>query len=129
MQSVTIDLDPDEIHVDDTTAIHHTKAYIVLQMPADGKCRGIICAKVDTKYGGDIMPLCVFQHLHYNQVGANSTPSGLCQQSTRLTSYNSAGMTQYGIFYMRSSMATVNQELRQMQTGVACQLPWSVADT
>ena len=96
LHNIIIGPDPDEIHIDDSTVIHHTEAYMILQIAEDDQCTGSTCVKVETGAGGNIMPLCVYQHLYPTKFILDGTPSGLHQLSTRLTAFNGRNITEYG---------------------------------
>ena len=56
---------PKEIMVRDAHAPQFNEAYTTIQLPARASRKGTasLCIKVDTGAGGNVLPLCVFQHL------------------------------------------------------------------
>ena len=70
LQTIATDPDPDldEMHVDDAGVTCHTGAHTILHMLADGQHMGSIHVKVDTRDGGNIMPLDVCWYLCPTQI-------------------------------------------------------------
>ena len=89
---------PKEIMVGDVCAPQCNKAYTTVQLPASASRRGTasLCVKVDTRTGGNVLPLCVFLCLYPNQISPAGLPTGLDYVSTRLTAYNRSHIPLYG---------------------------------
>ena len=85
---------PKEIMVGDVHAPWCNEAYTTVQLLASASRKGTssLCVKVDTRAGGNVLPLHVFQHLYPNQI----SPSALDHVSTRLTAYNRSHIPLYG---------------------------------
>ena len=79
-------------------AMRHTPPYSCLQEPAE---KGQPCSslKVDTRAGGNVLPLHVFQCLYPDQISPASLPTGLDHISTRLTAYNGSHIPLYGALH------------------------------
>ena len=84
--------------VGDVCAPQCNKAYTTVQLPASASRRGTasLCVKVDTRTGGNVLPLCVFLCLYPNQISPAGLPTGLDHVSTRLTAYNRSHIPLYG---------------------------------
>ena len=89
---------PEEIVVDDVHAPWCNEAYTMVQLPARTSSKGTasLCVKVDTRAGGNVLPLHVFQHLYPNWISPAGLPTGLDHGSTRLTAYNRSHIPLYG---------------------------------
>ena len=87
-----------EIMVGDVCAPQCNEAYTTIQLPASASRKGItsLCVKVDTRAGGNVLPLCVFQCLYPDQISPAGLPTGLDHVSTRLTAYNGSHIPIYG---------------------------------
>ena len=61
---------PEEIMVRHVCAPQCNEAYTTIQLPASASRKGTasLCIKVDTRAGGNVLPLCVFQHLYPDQI-------------------------------------------------------------
>ena len=66
------------------------KAYTSVHIPVDcnGKTNASVQVKVDTKAGGNVMALSVFERLYPKQINLNGEPTGLETSTTKLTAYN-----------------------------------------
>ena len=75
---------PKEIVVGDIHTAWCNEAYTTIQLPASASRRGTasIHIKVDTGVGGNILPLCVFQHLYPNHISPAGLPTDLDDIST-----------------------------------------------
>ena len=84
------DTHPEKIVVDDVHDPWCNKAYTVVKLPASASSKGTasIYIKVDTRAGGNVLPLHVFKHLYPNWISPAGLPTGLDHISTRLTTYN-----------------------------------------
>ena len=76
-------------------ATRHTPPYSCLQAPAE-RGQPSLCIKVDTRAGGNVLPLLVFQHLYPDQISPTGLPTDLDHVSTRLTAYNRSHIPLYG---------------------------------
>ena len=74
------------------------EAYTTVQLPASGSRRGkaSLCIKVNTRAGGNVLPLCVFWCHYLNQISPAGLPTCLDHVSTRLTAYNGSCIPLHG---------------------------------
>ena len=81
---------PEEIMVGDVCAPQCNEAYTTIQLPVSTSRKGIasLHIKVDTRAGGNVLPLCVFHCLYPDQISPAGLPTGLEHINTRLTTYN-----------------------------------------
>ena len=91
----------EEMMVGNVHAPQCNEAYTTLQQPASASRKGTasLHVKVDTRAGGNVLPLHVFQHLYPNQISPAGLPTGLDHISTRLTAYNGSHIPLYGALY------------------------------
>ena len=84
--------------VGDVCAPWCNEAYTTVQLPASASRKGTasLHVKVNTRAGGNVLPLCVFWHLYPNQISPAGLPTGLDHVSTRLTTYNGFHIPLYG---------------------------------
>ena len=70
-----------------------------MHLPADfdAKTNASIPIKVDTRAGGNVMPLQVFQRLFPKQMNLNGEPTVLETSTIKLTAYNGTWILQYGV--------------------------------
>ena len=89
--------DPDEIMIDDIIRPRKTETCTTVHLPADcdSKTSASVWVNVDTRTGGNVMPLRVFEGLYPKQMNLNDEPTGLETGITKLTVYN--GIPQYGV--------------------------------
>ena len=89
---------PKEIMVRDVHAPQCNEAYTTIQLPASTSRKGTasLHVKVDTRAGGNVLPLRVFQCLYPDQISPAGLPTGLNHISTRLTAYNGSHIPLYG---------------------------------
>ena len=68
---------PDEIMIDDSNRPRETEAYTIVHLPVDcnGKTSAYIWIKLNTKAGGNVMPLRVFERLYLKQLNLNGEPT------------------------------------------------------
>ena len=87
----------EEIVVGDVCTPWCNEAYTTIQLPASASRRGTasLCIKVDTRAGGNVLPLHVFWHLYPNQI----SPAGLDHVSTWFTAYNGSHIPLYGALH------------------------------
>ena len=78
---------PEEIMVRDVHAPQCNEAYTTIQLPASTNRKGTasLHVKVDTRAGGNVLPLHVFQCLYPDQISPAGLPTGLDHVNTRLT--------------------------------------------
>ena len=117
--------DPDEIMIDDINRPRKTEAYTTVHLPADcdGKTNAAIQVKVDTRAGGNVMPLRVFERLCPKQIIMNSEPTRVETSSTKVTAYNATWIPQYGVLRFLLIWRPSNEaNPRHIQT------KWFVAD-
>ena len=84
--------------VEDVCAPQCNEAYTTIQLPASASRKGTasLCIKVDTRAGGNVLPLHVFRHLYPDQISPVGLPTGLDHINTRLTAYNGFHIPLYG---------------------------------
>ena len=75
---------PEEIVIDDIHAPRCNETYTTVKLPASisGKGTASLHVKVNTRAGGNVLPLCVFQCLHLNWISPAGLPTGLDHVST-----------------------------------------------
>ena len=73
--------------------------YAVIRLPASASSKGTasVCVKIDTRSGGNILPLHLFQQLHPKQTSPDGLPIGLDPVQTKLTAYNGSLIPLYGV--------------------------------
>ena len=88
---------PKEIMVGDVCAPQSNEAYSTIQLPASASRKGTasLHIKVDTRAGGNVVPLHVFQRLYPDQISPAGLPTGLDHVNTRLTAYNGSHIPLY----------------------------------
>ena len=84
--------------VGDVHAPQCNEAYTNIQLPASASRKGTasLPVKVDTRAGGNVLPLHVFRHLYPDQISPAGLPTGLDHVNTRLTAYNGSHIPLYG---------------------------------
>ena len=89
------------IVVDNVCAPWCNEAYTMVQLPASTSSKGTasLLVKINTRAGGNMLPLCVFQHLYPNWISPGGLPSGLDHVSTRLTAYNGSHIPLYSALH------------------------------
>ena len=89
---------PKDIMVGDVHAPWCNEAYTTVQLPAGASRKGTapLHVKVDTGVGGNVLPLCIFQHLYPNHISPTGLPTGLDHISTWLTAYSRSHIPAYG---------------------------------
>ena len=89
---------PEEIMVEDVHAPQCNEAYTTIQLPASASRKGTasLCIKVNTRAGGNVLPLHVFRCLYPDQISPAGLPTDLDHVSTRFTAYNGSHITLYG---------------------------------
>ena len=75
------------------------EAYTTIQLPASASRKGTasLCVKVDTRAGGNMLPLRVFRCLYPDQISPAGLPTGLDHVNTQLTAYNGSHTPLYGV--------------------------------
>ena len=121
------DIHPEKIVVDNVCAPQCNDAYTMVWLPASASSKGTssLHIKVDTGAGGNVLPLCVFQHLYPNWISPDGLPTGLDHVSTRLTAYNGSCIPLFGtlsgpIIWQPGGHCTQPQKVNSY---------WYVADT
>ena len=73
-----------EIMVEDVCTPWCNEAYTTVQLPASSsrKQTASLCIKINTRAGGNVLPLHVFQCLYLNQISPAGLPTGLDHVST-----------------------------------------------
>ena len=81
---------PKEIMVGDVHAHQCNEAYTTIQLSASASRNGTasLDVKVNTRAGGNVLPLSVFQCLYPDQISPAGLPTGPDHVSTRLTVYD-----------------------------------------
>ena len=89
---------PEEIVIDDVCAPWCNEAYTTVQLPTRPSSKGTasLYVKVNTRAGGNVLPLCVFKCLYPNQISPAGLPTGLDHIGNRLTAYNGSHIPLYG---------------------------------
>ena len=89
---------PEEIMVGDVHAPQCNEAYTTIQLPASASRKGTasLHIKVDTRAGGNVLPLCVFRCLYPDQISPAGLPTCLDHINTRLTTYKGSHIPLYG---------------------------------
>ena len=89
---------PEEVVIANVHAPRCNKVYTMVKLPPSISSKGTasLHVKVDTRAGGNVLPLCVFQCLHPDQISPAGLPTGLDHISTRLTTYNRSHIPLYG---------------------------------
>ena len=84
--------------VRDVCAPQCNEAYTTIQLPASASRKGMasLHIKVNTRAGGNVLPLYVFQCLYPDQISPAGLPIGLDHVSTRLIAYNGSHIPLYG---------------------------------
>ena len=84
--------------VGDVHAPQCNEAYTTVQLPASASRKGTasLRVKVDTRAGGNVLPLRVFRCLYPDQISPAGLPTGLDHVNTRLTAYNGSHIPLYG---------------------------------
>ena len=95
------DVHPKEMIIDNISSQQYNKAYKVIKLPASASSKGTasVHVKIDTRSGGNILPLCLFQQLHLKQTSPDGLPIGLDPIQTKLTAYKGSPIPQYGILH------------------------------
>ena len=73
------DMQPKEMIIDNISCQQCNEAYTVIKLPASTSSKGTasVHVKIDTRSGGNILPLCLFQQLHLKQTSPDGLPIGL----------------------------------------------------
>ena len=79
-------------------AMRHTPPYSCLQVPAE-KGQPHSVSRLIPELEGNVLPLCVFQHLYPDQISPAGLPTGLDYVSTQLTTYNGPHIPLYGALH------------------------------
>ena len=84
------DMHPKEMIIDNISSQWCNEEYTVIKLPASASSKGTasVCVKIDTRSGGNILPLHLFQKLHPKQTSPDVLPIGLDPVWTKLTAYS-----------------------------------------
>ena len=84
------DVHPKEMIIDNISSQQCNEAYTFIKLPASTSSKGTtsVHVKIDTRSGGNILPLCLFQQLHPKQTSPDGLPISLDPIQTKLTAYN-----------------------------------------
>ena len=95
------DTHQEEIVMDDVCASRWNEAYTMVKLPASisSKRTVSLCVKVDTKAGGNVLSLHVFWCLHLDRISPAGLPTGLDNESSRLSTYNRFHIPLYGALH------------------------------
>ena len=95
------DMHPKEMIIDNISSQQCNEAYTVIKLPASTSSKGTtsVHVKIDTRSGGNILPLHLFQELHPKQTSTDGLPIGLDPVWTKLTANNGAPIPLYGILH------------------------------
>ena len=95
------DTHPKEILIDDVHAPRCNEEYTMVKLPASISSKGTasLCVKVNSRAGGNVLPLHVFRCLHPDRISPADLPNGLDHVSTRLTAYNRSHIPLYGTLH------------------------------
>ena len=95
------DMHPKEMIIDNISSQQCNEAYMVIKLPASASSKGTASAnvKIDTRSGGNILPLHLFQQLHLKQTSPDGLPIGLDPVQTKLTAYNGSLIPLYRILH------------------------------
>ena len=90
---------PKEMIIDNISSQQCNEVYTVIKLPAStsSKCTASVHVKIDTRSGGNILPLHLFQQLHLKQTSPDGLPIGLDPTQTKLTAYNGSPIPLYKI--------------------------------
>ena len=95
------DMHPKEMIIDNISSQQCNEVYTVIKLPARTSSKGTasVHVKIDTRSGGNILPLHLFQQLHPKQTSPDGLPIGLDTIQTKLTAYNGSLIPLYGILH------------------------------
>ena len=71
------------------------EAYTNIQLPASTSRKGTASLHINTRAGGNVLPLRVFPRLYPDQISPAGLPTSLDHVSTRLTAYNGSHIPLY----------------------------------
>ena len=93
------DMHPKEMIINNISSQQCNEAHTVIKLPASASSKGTtsVCVKIDTRSGGNILPLCLFQQLHPKQTSPDGLPIGLDPIQTKLPTYNGSLIPLYRI--------------------------------
>ena len=95
------DMHPKEMIIDNISSQQCSEVYAVIKLPASASSKGTasVHVKIDTRSGGNILPLHLFQQLHPKQTSPDGLPIGLDPIWTKLTAYNGSPIPLYGVLH------------------------------
>ena len=90
---------PKEMIINNISSQQCNEVYTVIKLPASTSSKGTasVYVKIDTRSGGNILPLHLFQQLHLKQTSPEGLPIGLDPVQTKLTTYNRSPIPLYRI--------------------------------
>ena len=93
------DMHPKGMIMNNISSQQCSEVYTVIKLPASTSSKGTasVHVKIDTRSGGNILPLHLFQQLHPKQTSPDGLPIGLDPVGTKLTAYNGSLIPLYGI--------------------------------
>ena len=93
------DMHPKEVIIDNISSQQCNEVYTVIKLPSSNSSKGTtsLHVKIDTRSGGNILPLHLFQQVHLKQTSPDHLPIGLDPVWTKLTAYNGSPIPLYGI--------------------------------
>ena len=95
------DIHPKKMIINNISSQWCNEVYIVIKLPASASSKGTtsVHVKIDTRSGGNILPLHLFQQLHPKQTSPDGLPIGLDPVQTKLTAYNESSIPLYRILH------------------------------
>ena len=95
------DMHPKEMIIENISSQQCSEVYTVIKLPESASSKGTtsVHVKIDTRSGGNILPLHLFQQLHPKQTSPDGLPIGLDPVQTKLTAYNGSPIPLYGVLY------------------------------
>ena len=95
------DAHPKGMIIDNINSQWWNEAYMVIKLPTSASSKGTtsVHVKIDTRSGGNILPLHLFQQLHPKQTSPDGLPISLDPVQTKLTTYNGSPILLYRILH------------------------------
>ena len=95
------DVHPKEMIINNISFQWCNEVYMVRKLPASTSSKGTtsVHVRIDTRSGGNILPLHLFQQLHPKQTSPDGLPIGLDPIQTKLTAYNGSPIPLYRILH------------------------------
>ena len=89
------DMNPKEMIIGNISSQQCNEVYTVIKLPASTSSKGTASVKIDTRSGGNILHLHLFQQLHPKQTSPDGLPIGLDPVQAKLTAYNGSPIPLY----------------------------------